>query len=354
MSSNGGGGSNLLDMGLMVAAGVAAPEIAPELLDASGGFMGLEGTAANVATGAIAGAGLSGIAGGLTGQNVGRSALVGGIGGAAAGYMAPVGSVDPTSPVAAQVGTPMTPTAPVQTTTAFTPEEIQAGVGTPITSGLPSGSGLSPDMMQAGSGIQGVGPNLSANSVPGSATDFATKSLAQPFDASNKQLITGGISGLMGYQAPVPGAYTPPGAIYKGGNLQYFKYDPRNYQPDVVVPPSPLYHAQYAEGGIAALAQGGKAVGISDLGSYSDGGRLLKGPGDGMSDDIPATIGGKQEARLADGEFVVPADVVSGLGNGSTDAGAKHLYKMMDKVRHARTGRKSQAKQIKGEKYVPA
>ena len=73
-----------------------------------------------------------------------------------------------------------------------------------------------------------------------------------------------------------------------------------------------------------------------------------------MSDDIPATIGHKQEARLADGEFVVPADVVSGLGNGSTDAGAKHLYKMMDKVRHARTGRKSQAKQIKGEKFVPA
>ena len=94
--------------------------------------------------------------------------------------------------------------------------------------------------------------------------------------------------------------------------------------------------------------------GIANLGSYSDGGRLLKGPGDGMSDDIPATIGGRQEARLADGEFVVPADVVSGLGNGSTDAGAKHLYKMMDKVRHARTGRKSQAKQIKGEKFVPA
>ena len=104
-----------------------------------------------------------------------------------------------------------------------------------------------------------------------------------------------------------------------------------------------------------AYAAGGMASGgISTLGSYSDGGRLLKGPGDGMSDSIPAMIGKKQEARLADGEFVVPADVVSGLGNGSTDAGAKHLYKMMDKVRHARTGRKSQAKQIKADKYVPA
>jgi hypothetical protein len=94
--------------------------------------------------------------------------------------------------------------------------------------------------------------------------------------------------------------------------------------------------------------------GISSLGSYSDGGRMLKGPGDGMSDSIPAKIGGRQEARLADGEFVVPADVVSHLGNGSTDAGAKQLYSMMDKVRQARTGRKSQGRQIKPNKYMPA
>jgi hypothetical protein len=94
--------------------------------------------------------------------------------------------------------------------------------------------------------------------------------------------------------------------------------------------------------------------GISDLGSYSDGGRMLKGPGDGMSDDIPASISGKQPARLADGEFVVPADVVSHLGNGSTDAGAKQLYSMMDKVRKARTGKVAQGKQINPKKYVPA
>ena len=94
--------------------------------------------------------------------------------------------------------------------------------------------------------------------------------------------------------------------------------------------------------------------GISSLGSYSDGGRLLKGPGDGMSDNIPAKIGAKQPARLADGEFVVPADVVSHLGNGSTDAGAKQLYKMMDKIRHARTGRKAQGKQINPNRFVPA
>jgi hypothetical protein len=96
------------------------------------------------------------------------------------------------------------------------------------------------------------------------------------------------------------------------------------------------------------------AGGIASLGSYSDGGRMLKGPGDGMSDSIPARIGSKQEARLADGEFVVPADVVSHLGNGSTDAGAKQLYSMMDKVRTARTGRKSQGRQIKPHRYMPA
>jgi len=94
--------------------------------------------------------------------------------------------------------------------------------------------------------------------------------------------------------------------------------------------------------------------GVSSLGGYSDGGRMLKGPGDGMSDSIPGVIANKQPARLADGEFVVPADVVSHLGNGSTDAGAKQLYSMMDKVRKARTGKKKQAPAVKANRYMPA
>ena len=98
------------------------------------------------------------------------------------------------------------------------------------------------------------------------------------------------------------------------------------------------------------MAQGGQ---VSHLGGYSDGGRMLKGPGDGMSDDIPATIGGKQPARLATDEFVVPADVVSHLGNGSSDAGAKVLYNMMDKIRKARTGTTKQGKQINPHKFMP-
>jgi hypothetical protein len=92
-----------------------------------------------------------------------------------------------------------------------------------------------------------------------------------------------------------------------------------------------------------------------NMGGYASGSvpRLLKGPGDGMSDNIPASIDGRQPARLADGEFVIPADVVSGLGNGSTEAGAKHLHKMMTDVRKARTGNPKQGKEIVAQKYLP-
>lgn len=116
--------------------------------------------------------------------------------------------------------------------------------------------------------------------------------------------------------------------------------------------PTPMGTLNLAPPGTQMAASGG-IMGYS-LGGYADGGnpRLLKGPGDGMSDNIPATIADRQPARLADGEFVVPADVVSGLGNGSTNAGAKKLHKMMDKVRMARTGKKKQAPAIKGEKYL--
>ena len=103
--------------------------------------------------------------------------------------------------------------------------------------------------------------------------------------------------------------------------------------------------------------RGMAAGGISHLGDYSDGGRLLKGPGDGVSDSIPAQIGGKQPARLADGEFVVPARIVSELGNGSTDAGARKLYAMMDRIQNQRkktTGKNAVAKDTKAAKQLPA
>jgi len=142
------------------------------------------------------------------------------------------------------------------------------------------------------------------------------------------------------------------------GPLSRFKFNPESYRSSFFA----------AEGGIADLTGGYDRIvgeepmymsnmasgGISNLGSYSDGGRMLRGPGDGMSDSIPASISGKRPARLADGEFVVPADVVSHLGNGSTDAGAKQLYAMMDKVRKARTGRKAQGREINPRQYMAA
>jgi len=108
------------------------------------------------------------------------------------------------------------------------------------------------------------------------------------------------------------------------------------------------------------LAHGGQAYahgGIASLGDYSDGGQLLRGPGDGVSDSIPANIGGKRPARLADGEFVVPARVVSELGNGSTEAGSRQLYAMMERVQNARkktVGKNKVAVDAKAAKHLPA
>ena len=106
---------------------------------------------------------------------------------------------------------------------------------------------------------------------------------------------------------------------------------------------------------VELAAQGGIMSAQPSLGGYATGGnpRLLKGPGDGMSDSIPAVIGHKQPARLASGEFVIPADVVSHLGNGDTDAGAQHLQNMMGNIRKARTGNAKQGKQINASKFLP-
>jgi hypothetical protein len=105
------------------------------------------------------------------------------------------------------------------------------------------------------------------------------------------------------------------------------------------------------------MAEGGTANGGYSLGSYSDGGRLLRGPGDGVSDSIPASIGNHQPARLADGEFVVPARIVSEIGNGSTEAGARKLYAMMDRVQKARkktVGKSKVAVNTRADKLLPA
>ena len=117
-----------------------------------------------------------------------------------------------------------------------------------------------------------------------------------------------------------------------------------------------IIESELADQARQQIAQEAKSGGLMDghLGDYSDGGRLLKGPGDGVSDSIPATIGGKQAARLAEGEFVIPARIVSELGNGSTDAGAKRLYAMMDRIKAKRKKAKDIAADTKAYKLLPA
>jgi hypothetical protein len=137
----------------------------------------------------------------------------------------------------------------------------------------------------------------------------------------------GGINGLYG------GANSPPPQYTTGGHsLDSNMQD----QPNV------------------GMARGGAVPGQYSLGSYSDGGRLLKGPGDGVSDSIPAIIGRKQPARLATGEFVIPARIVSELGNGSTEAGAQRLYEMMKRVQQTRRKTKNVAANTNAAKYLPA
>jgi len=130
-------------------------------------------------------------------------------------------------------------------------------------------------------------------------------------------------------------AYAPGGAIKKRSlkGEPYYKFADSRRDSSMEA----AIDQNFAKGGLGALPP-----------------RFLSGGGDGMSDSIKARIGGVQEARLADGEFVVPADVVSHLGNGSSKAGAKKLYAMMDKIRKARTGRKSQAPEVNARKYMPA
>jgi hypothetical protein len=135
-------------------------------------------------------------------------------------------------------------------------------------------------------------------------------------------------------------------------------YIPRRREMEFMSPFSELSdEPQYAFAGGGAIGEDYNFgfAGGGMPGEYAAGGKLLNGPGDGMSDNIPAVIRGKgvQRAALADGEFVIPADVVSHLGNGSTKAGAQKLYDMMNKVRQARTGRTKQAPAVKADRFLP-
>lgn len=221
-----------------------------------------------------------------------------------------------------------------------------------------------PTEAQGAMAAQVAAPTAIPNPVTG--VDIAPETFTQgmqrfinsPLESIKNSPWIAGAAGLAGAYGGAPEVETP--QRRRSSVLEKYRFDPARFNP------RPMF---MAEGGIASLAAGGydrmvgeqpmyqqrfARGGISSLGSYSDGGCMLRGPGDGMSDSIPGVISGKRPARLADGEFVIPADVVSHLGNGSTDAGARQLYAMMDKVRRARTGRKQQGREINPRKFMPA
>ena len=113
-----------------------------------------------------------------------------------------------------------------------------------------------------------------------------------------------------------------------------------------------LFVSTYGEEALKDLVERVRSGQFDSNAEVSEG--MVEGVGDGMDDMIPATLEGEQDVVLSDGEFIVPADVVSGLGNGSTDAGADSLYEMMDRVRQMRTGKNEQPEQVPQEMMLPA
>lgn len=337
----------------------------------------------------LLGAAMGGGSAAITGGDPLKGALLGGLtGGAGAGISGALGGATAGTNAAltaagteAATGAAMANALPVSTmaATPVATTGLQAGQSFSQASQLANNAAANQALtgamnqalpLSANAGISSLpaastSPFMAAPSAVPSATAAAPQTFSQgmaqfannPMASIKASPFTAGAAGIAG---AIGGREDPEGPEEYDGPLKRFRYSPDTYRP-----------ARFADGGIANLTAGGydrmvgeepmyQALakgGISDLGSYSDyarGGRMLKGPGDGMSDSIPASISGKRPARLADGEFVVPADVVSHLGNGSTDAGAKTLYRMMDKVRQARTGNKKQGKQINPRRFVPA
>lgn len=319
----------------------------PMLLGAIGGPL-LQGALTGTALGALSatqlGAGIAGLTSLAQGNDVLTAGLdaFGGYGGAGA-----VSNLAKTGAAAAGAANPAVSTALQGAETAVTnvPGTYLEGA-----EALGKTTSFLPDAASAASApfsLSNVGTGLSDLFSPGGAQRFA--------DITGKSALSSVGVPAAGAALGLAGAMSPPP---QGAGQMSFGFGPFTSISELR---SRNEKMGYAEGGIAAL---NPMSGMFDartnlpeyrepMGAYKKGG-YLDGPGDGMSDDIPATIEGKQPARLADGEFVVPADVVSHLGNGSTKAGAKRLYAMMAKVRKARTGNEKQGKQINPNKYLPA
>ena len=164
--------------------------------------------------------------------------------------------------------------------------------------------------------------------------------------------LKGGIK-TAGLAAPAIGGAFVPDMPRTTGEMNQMRYDP-NRRLNLNRPT-----------GLRLLAKGGQVDTpakltepeimrmIGDERGMQEGGYLETGMGDGVSDEIPASLDGEQDVLLSENEFVIPADVVSGLGNGSSDAGAEKLYAMMDRVRKARTGTEKMGKEITAERLMP-
>ena len=104
---------------------------------------------------------------------------------------------------------------------------------------------------------------------------------------------------------------------------------------------------------VSALGNGSTDAGVRKLNDYLGVALLIEGEGDGLSDDIPATIDGEQPARVADGEVYIPADIVAQLGEGDPEEGAEMLYELIDKVRQAAHGKKTQQREVDLNEVMP-
>jgi hypothetical protein len=207
--------------------------------------------------------------------------------------------------------------------------------------GVPQGASIDPFSLNYADPL--AGSTVGATPTPVAAAENPMFPSINKFYAANPIVAPAGVGALASALGDTKRDEEEEEEEYSGA-LKDFKYTRSGYTP---------YRAA-ASGGLMDTAVARRLMGGGQLGSYSDGGQALQGPGDGMSDSIPGVIGDVQPARLADGEFVVPADVVSGIGNGSTDAGSRQLYAMMDKIREARTGRTKQAPEINPRRMMPA
>ncbi len=317
-----------------------------------GSAMGLGGAAA-AAPASAAGTALTPAAGsgiGLQAANAGQNALLSSELASAAGSTAAQAAPnyamltpEITGTTATGFGLP-TPAAGAASSNALMPASLTGGA-----TGMPTAAA------KAGAGQMSLGraAMLAASPVVSSAMEMEQSPVAKP------------ISTIRPYEFKrelTPGAFDD---ITDSRERRYFN--------DQFIAGEPY---QLAKGGLASYSRGGKAKKQNPLEQlyegadfrdpqamqkktmgmyqYAAGGQTIRGPGDGMSDDVKANIDGVQEARLSDGEFVIPADVVSGLGNGSTEAGSKQLKEMMNRVRKKRTGRTRQAPQIKVKGLMPA